>query len=473
MKIAPCRSSVSQRNGTRLPKSRRVRKSIPASMSLTIFGEPVEAATSGAGSSVVGMSRGESVIPEMPQADDTAEPHGGPPRNIPRHGPGFLSAGPEIQKQVRRLHHNLGHPDAQRFCKFLRERQADPSVISAALDYQCDSCLEAQKGHVASRPAVLHDNIGFNQVVGMDSVTWTSRAGQQFSFVHVIDEGTLFHMAMPSGTSREALSLAFQRIWLSWAGPPQTIYVDPASAFNSEAWHSHMQSLDVRIKMTAAEAHWQLGRVEVHGGILKKMMDRMDFEHPVTSPEQFEQMLVLACNAKNSLSRVKGYSPEQAVLGIASRLPASISSCEDVGSHALAESAGEAAEEFQRRLQLRTSARRAFIDADNSSALRRALLRRTRPMRGPYEVGDWVLYWRQKGSNLRRTRGQWHGPACVVTVEGTRNVWVNHSGRLVRASPEQLRPASFREWKAVEQEVTGMGGRFPNLRDGLQNGGFY
>ena len=119
---------------TRLPKSRRVRKSIPASMSLTIFGEPVEAATSGAGSSVVGMSRGESVIPEMPRADDTAEPRGGPPRNIPRHGPGFLSAGPEIQKQVRRLHHNLGHPDAQRFCKFLRERQADPSVISAALD---------------------------------------------------------------------------------------------------------------------------------------------------------------------------------------------------------------------------------------------------------------------------------------------------------------------------------------------------
>lgn len=454
----------------RLPKAKRVRKGVSASLSLTIFGQAVQGdgeAASGALSPLV-----DSATDLQASADDTQAPVGGPPQCIPRHGPGYMDASSVEQQQIRKLHHNLGHPDPQKFARFLRERQASGSLVRAALDFQCDSCLEAQKGHVSTRPAVIHEDIGFNSVVGMDSVTWTSKAGNQYTFLHVIDEGTLFHAAVPTGASMESLFQAFQRAWLAWAGPPGTVYVDPASSFNSEAWRSQMQSLDVRIKMTAAEAHWQLGRVEVHGGVLKKMFDKMDFERPVTSPEEFEQMLVLACNAKNSLSRVKGYSPEQAVLGISSRLPASITSCDDVGSHSLAMSSGDAAERFRKNLEYRALARRAFIDADNSSALRRALLRRTRPMRGPYEVGDWLLYWRQKGSNLRRARGQWHGPACVVAVEGQRNIWMNHSGRLVRASPEQVRPASFREWKAVERLVTDGSGRFSDLRGSLHSGAF-
>ena len=88
----------------------------------------------------------EIQVPDAPsQSEDLVEPSGGPPRNVPRHGPGFLGASPEVQRQVRRLHHNLGHPDVQRFTKFLRERQAEPTVIQAALDFQCDSCLEAQR----------------------------------------------------------------------------------------------------------------------------------------------------------------------------------------------------------------------------------------------------------------------------------------------------------------------------------------
>ena len=53
---------------------------------------------------------------------------------------------------------------------------------------------------------------------------------------------------------------------------------------------------------------------------------------------------------------------------------------------------------------------------------------------------------------MRRERGRWFGPASVVAVEGTRNVWLNHSGRLIRACPEQIRPASFREWKSLQAQ---------------------
>ena len=89
------------------------------------------------------------------------------------------------------------------------------------------------------------------------------------------------------------------------------------------------------------------------------------------------------------------------------------------------------------------------------------------------KLGDWVLYWRRKGANLRRERGRWFGPASVVAVEGLRNVWLNHSGRLVRASPEQIRPASFREWKKLPESPRSSADAKPissfsqNLRGGV------
>ena len=327
------------------------------------------------------------------------------PTSVARHGPGFLNLLGEEKSQIGRLHHNLGHPTAERFVKFLKKRHADPRIVQGAWDYQCDSCAESKVGFDSARPAVIHNDLGFHEVVGVDIAVWTNHQGQQFSFSHVIDEGTLFHVGGPvENTDAESQIRAFQRSWLLWAGPPKTIYVDPASEFRSELWQDHMQSLDANIKMTVGDAHWQLGRVEAHVSIAKKMLDRMDLERPITSNFEFEEALTPAFNAKNSLSRIKGYSPEQAVLGISRKLPGSLTSNADVRGITMAEGGGPASDRFRASLELRASARKAFIDADNSSSLRRALLRRSCPLRGLFEVGDWVLYWRRKGTNLRRER---------------------------------------------------------------------
>ena len=104
-------------------------------------------------------------------------------------------------------------------------------------------------------------------------------------------------------------------------------------------------------------------------------------------------------------------------------------------------------------MNLREAARRAFVSMDNSNSLRRIMLRRSRPVRNNFEVGDLVLYWKRKGGNMRRERGQWYGLARVALVENQRVIWLVHAHRLVRASPEQLRSASMREWKAVRDEA--------------------
>ena len=34
----------------------------------------------------------------------------------------------------------------------------------------------------------------------------------------------------------------------------------------------------------------------------------------------------------------------------------------------------------------------------------------------------------------------------MIVVEGRKVIWLSHLGRIIRASPEQIRPASLREY---------------------------
>ena len=70
--------------------------------------------------------------------------------------------------------------------------------------------------------------------------------------------------------------------------------------------------------------------------------------------------------------------------------------------------------------------------------------------------GNWVLYWKKIPGNPRGAKGRWHGPAQVITVENRRVVWVSHGGYLIRASPQHLRSASLREYRALPKGDDGL-----------------
>ena len=509
----------------KLPRTRRTAKSGPAKLCLTVFGKPFETSSvppsmSGHKVDLMSTNRGNDNVPatlkreyeEQTESDpkrhrplEPAEPpkeskgneagdlgyeQGFPPKGIAMHGPKFLELSKEEQEWIQRVHHRMGHPDPNRFARFLKDTHADPHIVAGALEFQCDACSETQQGYRLARPSAIHANLGFNEVVGLDKASWTNSNGVVFSFFHVLDEGTLFHLGRMCGDDADAQIRCFDELWLSWAGPPKRIYLDPAAEYVGGRWLEKMQSEDIELKMTATDSHWQLGRVESHGHVIKRMLDRMNAESPILDAESFARALRQTFTAKNTMSRVNGYTPEQAVLGIARRLPASIVSGESAASHLLAADEGSISDQFRQALDLRCSARKAFVEADNCSSLRRALLRRSRPLRDPYEIGDWVLYWKKVRGNMRRERGKWFGPARVAMVEGTKIVWLSHANRLIRASPEQLRPASFREWKKVQeteeakypvtdwlkraqyQDYSDLGGEVPETQDvveGLEN----
>ena len=118
--------------------------------------------------------------------------------------------------------------------------------------------------------------------------------------------------------------------------------------------------------------------------------------------------------------------------------------------------------QFRSQLAKRETAFRAFWEADNNAALRRALLRRSRPFRGQYAPGEWVMIWRQ----AEPPKGQWLGPMKVVTQESAQIIWCTRSGRLYRCSPEQVRPVSAYEAREIPKEESNLDVK-PSIGDQL------
>ena len=360
------------------------------------------------------------------------------------HGPKFRKLDVQQRQQLARMHHNLGHPDAQILGNVLRDQGWPSEAIEGVKDFHCPSCFEQQRPKIA-RPSHLTLPRAFNDLVSIDAVTWTSAQGVGYTFYHMIDSGTNFQVAFTceSRTSKEVAS-QMQTYWFSWAGPPKQLMSDSAGEFCSEEFAKFLQSFDIQSTVVPTEAHWQLGKCERHGAILQDMLNKLQVNHPITCREELEQALCQCTAAKNSLSRCRGYSPEILVLGKSRHQPATVSSDEFGPSDYLQEELEASSEisQFQRNLSLRENARVAFVKSDHDLKLRRAFLQRTRPARNSFEIGQWVMYWRDGKGNLP---GSWHGPARVLMREDPNVVWLSHLSRLYRCAPEHLRSLSSRE----------------------------
>ena len=67
------------------------------------------------------------------------------------------------------------------------------------------------------------------------------------------------------------------------------------------------------------------------------------------------------------------------------------------------------------------------------------------------------MYWAKRTKPNRAESGRWCGPAKVVLQEGSSVVWVSHADRLLRCAPENLRPASLRQWHNHQSD------KFPSI----------
>ena len=211
-------------------------KTQPARLLVTIFGSPVNRETQNRSekrahddSTEEDISKrprvgNELKIPE-PKDDSSAEKASKqnaierePDSMYQRHGPKFLQLTAEDRQWLQKIHINLGHPHADRLRKTLQLQSCPKHILDAIDDFRCSTCHELQKPRLP-RPAAISDVTEFNQCVGCDLVTWSTKEGKIHTFFHVVDMATSFQLAQPVyQTSHEALQDALSRTWIHWAG---------------------------------------------------------------------------------------------------------------------------------------------------------------------------------------------------------------------------------------------------------------
>ena len=222
----------------------------------------------------------------------------------------------EMLQSLKRLHVNLGHPSAANLMRVLKHGGASKEAVELAKELECDVC-KAQAAPKSPPPAQTNRATQFNQRIGIDVKYLPGwKPNQKVPAVNIVDFASSFQIVVPlhGRETSETIRKALLERWVSWAGTPQEIALDPAQTNLSDALTVPQELAGSKICMTAAEAHWQLGKVEVHGGWFSRILQKTIVETMPHDRETWEGC-VYASHCKNELIQVYGMTPAQFVFG--------------------------------------------------------------------------------------------------------------------------------------------------------------
>ena len=321
------------------------------------------------------------------------------------------------RKIALKLHSQFSHPPVSRLLQLINNAGMgnDAELIRELHDTteSCTICKEYKRA--PARPAVgLPLVTEFNEVVVMDLKMFQGKL-----ILHLIDHLTRFSAAAVVNSKRaeDIISKIFQ-IWISVFGPPLKFFSDNGGEFNNEQFRSMCEAYNITIKTTAAESPWSNGMCERHNAVLEEMLLKTLAEKRCS----LDMALHWVVHAKNSLANVHGFAPYQLAMGYTPQLPSVLHD-----KPPAFESASDS-ELVNRHLNAMAAARKAFIEAESSQRIKRALKHNIRPSsHNKYFVGDSVYYKRNDSK-------KWKGPGRVIGHD-SQQILVKHGGTYVRVHP--------------------------------------
>ena len=322
---------------------------------------------------------------------------------------------------IRKLHKQFAHPSARRLKALLRDAGGYTEGHMKCVDKvteNCDVCRRYKK--TPARPAVsLPLASEFNEVVAVDLKEWKPNV----YFLHMIDVATRFSLA--AVIYRKTPEVVADKIMTLWMGngfgPPKRCLADNGGEFANEVFRDMCANLNIEVLNTAAYSPWQNGICERNHAVVDDCVAKILEDQPRL---KLDVALVWAVHAKNSLSMVYGWSPYQLVFGANPNTPCSLTD----KPPALENSTISAT--FANHLNALHSGRRAFVQAESSERIRRALRHKIRASGEYYQEGDRVYYKRDDDN-------KWKGPGTVIGQDG-KVVFVRHGSIYVRVHPCRL-----------------------------------
>ena len=370
----------------------------------------------------------------------------------------------ELIPVLDKLHRNLGHPPNHDLVRILKHGQASEQALRLAKEFSCDLCRSQLKPKIPlpSQPNRVSE---FNQQVGLDVKHLTGwLPNQRVKALNIVDTASSFQRIIPffETETSSVLRKLFSDHWISWAGTPKEIVLDPARTNLGDPMVIPAELEGTQIRPIAAGAHWQLGKCETHGGWFNRVLERLLDEFSPTTKEQWLEC-VSHCHIKNQQLQVHGYSPHQFVFGKNPHIPQDLLSEPLQIVPATASLTDEALAKSQ---AMRVAARVALTKMQDDRALRVALLARPRKT-VVFNPGDLVAYWRNQKwvQGQLHQGGQWYGTAVVLGQVG-RNLVIVHRRQIIRCAPEQVRHATNEE-KCL---ITAPGAELLGIKDMIEKG---
>ena len=384
----------------------------------------------------------------------------------------WLQVDPEIRKLLRTLHVNFGHPTSTTMQRILRRQGAKPEVVRAAGLMACDACGELIR-QKRPKPVRMPSAYVFNQHILADTFYAKNSQGKSLAFLNILCDATGFQVVSClgelTGTPSSGIVLRhFLTSWSSWAGLPHSLQVDRGKEYMAQ-FSDYLKQYGVEQQVIPLESPWQNGKCERAGGLWKEVWAKTVVDVDVSTLADAITAASIVTQTRNAFPRTNGYSPNQWVLGHPeTRFPGSLLSSDESQQLEVLEAAENPHSEMAKTLAVREAARVAQIRLDSDSRVRRALLRKSTPTRGPFPIGSYVYFYRRQPQQ-RQQDGRpynWYGPARVIGLElrnprrtedgdlatdgsAPSSYWLRYGPSVILASGEQLRFASEDELLAA------------------------
>ena len=364
---------------------------------------------------------------------------------------------PEVRREVRNAHYNLGHPSTATLLRLMRRAGANDAVQRYARWWKCPQCSEREAPGATPSTTAPYRPRTFNLMVGCDMKVVHDHQGQQYYALNIVDFATTFQvMAMLDGCSAEECAEKFWLWWVVWAGPPKTLVTDMGTSFLA-AFLTLAERYSATSKVVPTEAPWQVGMIERHGGVINDVISMIVTQSGAIGKTEMMLVMIASTAAKNRRPGLSGHSPRSAVFGMDDRIDGSVIDSLLDGEQLPAHSQAASDAGYQRALKIRQEAMKAIIDLDHSQRYHRAIAARPN-LRGHqvYLPGAQVYYWQAQGAKnkmkgrRRRQHDRWRGPGTVIGHEMRDGVqsnalWISHGGHLRLVAPQHVRSASPEE----------------------------
>ena len=326
------------------------------------------------------------------------------------------------ENEIKKLHRQFGHCHESRLLRLIESSKLwsdmkQVSRIVKEVSESCDVCKRYRRRQL--RPVVSIPLASeFNQTVAMDLIT----IEQGVWILHLIDLFSRYSAACVRRSKKQDVMIdAIMKIWISYFGQSKRYLADNGGEFSNDEYKEMCDMLNIEEAKTAAESPWANGVCERHNAVIKEtVLKTME-----DSNCSLETAVAWAVSAKNSLIGHQGYSPNMLVFGKNTNFP-------NVLTNELpALETKISSKTVEDNLKTMNNARKAFIQAESSEKIKRALKHRIRSCNDAvFDKGDKVYYKRNKDR-------RWKGPASVIGQDN-KNVIIKHGGETIRVHPASL-----------------------------------